>query len=149
VLEALDRGGLIQPFLRAGVRIRRIQVLGPGLREVASQSFADSGSVYGFQCSLPQWRTEAILREHLERLGLEVEFGAEVTSLEDDAEGVRVTFLSGGRAETVTAAYILNAGGGHSVARHSMHEVLLGETYAGWLWCERRASTRMLPYEIG
>ena len=30
VLEILDRAGLIEPFLRAGVRIRHIQLLGPG-----------------------------------------------------------------------------------------------------------------------
>ena len=38
VLEILDRGGLIEPFLRAGVRIRHIQLLGPGLREIGTAS---------------------------------------------------------------------------------------------------------------
>jgi 2-polyprenyl-6-methoxyphenol hydroxylase-like FAD-dependent oxidoreductase len=36
ILEMLDRGGLIEPFLRAGVRIRQVQLLGPGLREIAT-----------------------------------------------------------------------------------------------------------------
>src|SRR6266404_6234095 len=90
VLEMLERGGLIEPFLRAAVRIRHIQLLGPGLREIASEHFADTGCAYEFQCSLPQWRTEAILREHLERLGLEVELGTEVTSIEDAPDGLRV-----------------------------------------------------------
>jgi 2-polyprenyl-6-methoxyphenol hydroxylase-like FAD-dependent oxidoreductase len=30
-LEIIDRGGLIEPFLRAGMRIRQVQLLGPGL----------------------------------------------------------------------------------------------------------------------
>ena len=30
VLEIIDRGGLIEPFLRAGVHIKRTQILGPG-----------------------------------------------------------------------------------------------------------------------
>jgi 2-polyprenyl-6-methoxyphenol hydroxylase-like FAD-dependent oxidoreductase len=131
VLEMLERGGLIEPFLRTGVRIRHIQLLGPGLREIASEHFADTGCAYEFQCSLPQWRTEAILREHLESLGLEVEFGTEVTSVEDDPEGVRLTLDTGGRTESVTAAYVLGAGGGHSITRHSMQEHLGGETYDG------------------
>ncbi len=131
VLEILDRGGLIEPFLRAGVRIRHIQLLGPGLREIVSANFADIGCEYEFQCSLPQWRTEAILREHLESLGLEIEFGTEVTSIEDDPAGLRVTLDTGGRTEVVTAAYVLGAGGGHSVTRHSMQEHLAGETYDG------------------
>ena len=104
VLEMLERGGLIEPFLRAGVRIRNIQLLGPGLREIASEHFADTGCAYEFQCSLPQWRTEAILREHLERLGLEVELSTEVTSIEDAPDGLRVTLDTGGRKETVSAA---------------------------------------------
>src|SRR5215472_4165890 len=37
VLEMLERGGLIEPFLRAGVRIRHHQLLGPGLREIVSE----------------------------------------------------------------------------------------------------------------
>jgi 2-polyprenyl-6-methoxyphenol hydroxylase-like FAD-dependent oxidoreductase len=131
VLEVLARGGLIEPFLRAGVRIRHIQLLGPGLREIATANLADIGSGYEFQCSLPQWRTEAILRERLESLGLEIEFGTEVTLIEDDPAGLRVTLDTGGRTEPVTAAYVLGAGGGHSVTRHSMDEHLDGETYGG------------------
>ncbi len=131
VLEILDRGGLIEPFLRASVRIRHIRLLGPGLREIACASLADIGCKYEFQCSLPQWRTEAILRDHLQNLGLEVEFGTDVTAIEDDPAGLRVTLDSFGRTETITAAYVLGAGGGHSVTRHSMQEHLTGETYGG------------------
>jgi len=131
VLEMLERGGLSEAFLRAGVHIRRLQLLGPGLQEIVSESFADAGCRYDFQCSLPQWRTEAILREHLDRSGLQVEFGTEVTAIEDDPDGVRVTLATGGRTETITAAYLLGAGGGHSITRHSMHEHLTGETYYG------------------
>jgi 2-polyprenyl-6-methoxyphenol hydroxylase-like FAD-dependent oxidoreductase len=131
VLEIIDRAGLIEPFLRAGVRIRHIQLLGPDLREIVTANFADVGCEYEFQCSLPQWRTEAILREHLVSLGLEIEFGTEVTSIEDDPAGLRVTLDTGGRTEVVTAAYVLGAGGGHSVTRHSMQEHLAGETYDG------------------
>jgi 2-polyprenyl-6-methoxyphenol hydroxylase-like FAD-dependent oxidoreductase len=131
VLEIIDRGGLIEPFLRAGVRIKRIQLLGPGLREIVTADFADLGCKYEFQCSLPQWRTEAILREHLASLGLEIEFGTEVTSIEEDPAGLRVTLDARGRTEVVAAAYVLGAGGGHSVTRHSMHEHLAGTTYGG------------------
>ena len=131
VLEILERGGLIEPFLRAGVRIRHIQLLGPGLREIATADLAGIGCRYEFQCSLPQWRTEAILREHLGRLGLAVEFGTEVTSIEDDPAGLRVKLDVGGRMEVVTTAYVLGAGGAHSVTRHSMQEHLAGESYDG------------------
>jgi 2-polyprenyl-6-methoxyphenol hydroxylase-like FAD-dependent oxidoreductase len=89
VLEMLDRAGLIDPFLQASVRIRHLHVLGPGLRELASTDLGSIGGVYPFQCSLPQWRTETILREHLAGLGLAIEFGTEVISVEDDPAGLR------------------------------------------------------------
>jgi 2-polyprenyl-6-methoxyphenol hydroxylase-like FAD-dependent oxidoreductase len=114
VLEMLARAGLVEPFLEAGVAIKHIQLLGPGLREIASEHFADTGSPYEFQCSLPQWRTEAILRGHLARHGLKVEFDTEVTSVEAEADGVRITLKRGGGSEIVDAAYVLGAGGGHS-----------------------------------
>jgi 2-polyprenyl-6-methoxyphenol hydroxylase-like FAD-dependent oxidoreductase len=131
VLEILDRGGVIEPFLRAGVRIRHIELLGPGLAQIAVATFAGIGCKYEFQCSLPQWRTEAILREHLNSLGIRIEFGTEVTSIDDDPAGLRVTLAAGGRTEVLTAAYVLGAGGAHSVTRHSMQEHLAGETYDG------------------
>src|SRR5262245_56416003 len=64
VLEILDRAGLVEPFLRAGVHIKQVHLLGPGLQEIATARFAGIGCKYEFQCSLPQWRTETILREH-------------------------------------------------------------------------------------
>jgi 2-polyprenyl-6-methoxyphenol hydroxylase-like FAD-dependent oxidoreductase len=131
VLEMLDRAGLIDPFLRASVHIRHLQLMGPGLQEIGSTNLADIGCTYSFQCSLPQWRTETILRERLGSLGLEIEFGTEVTSIEEDAAGLRVTLEAGGRTEVITPAYVLGAGGGHSITRHSMQEHLVGETYDG------------------
>lgn len=131
VLEMIDRAGLIEPFLRASARIRHIEMLGPGLREIAITDFGDIGCTYEFQCGLPQWRTEAILREHLESFGLKVEFGTDVMSIYDDPAGLRVMLQRNGRTEAVTAAYVLGAEGGHSITRHSMHEHLAGETYGG------------------
>jgi 2-polyprenyl-6-methoxyphenol hydroxylase-like FAD-dependent oxidoreductase len=84
-LDTIDRAGLIEPFLRAGVRIKQVRMLGPGLREIASTQFAGIGCKYEFQCSLPQWRTETILREHLQSVGIDIEYGTEVQSIEDGA----------------------------------------------------------------
>lgn len=134
VLASLERSGLIEPFLHAGTRIKRLQLLGPGLHEISSDDFTAAGGAYPFQCSLPQWRTETILREHLQELGLEIEFGTEVKSIEDRPDGLRVTLEAGSRRETVTMAYVLGAGGGHSVTRHSMQEQLGGQTYDGQYW---------------
>ena len=63
--------------------------------------------------------------------GAQVEFGVEATSIEADGDGVTVTLDKGGRKEVVRADYLIGAGGGHSVTRHSMQERLDGETYGG------------------
>ncbi|CAH1665388.1 FAD-dependent monooxygenase [Chelatococcus asaccharovorans] len=131
VLEILDRGGLIDPFLQAGTRIEHIQILGPGLRELARADLAGIGCKYEFQCSLPQWRTETILREHLADQGLHVEYGIDVTSIDEGPTGVEVALETDGRTETLDAAYVLGAGGGHSVTRHMMGQHLVGSTYDG------------------
>jgi 2-polyprenyl-6-methoxyphenol hydroxylase-like FAD-dependent oxidoreductase len=131
VLEIIDRGGLIEPFLRAGVHIRQVQLLGPGLQEIVTANFAGIDCKYEFQCSLPQWRTEEILREHLHSRGIRIEYGTDVKSIEEDAAGLRVTLDADGRPEVLTAAYVLGAGGAHSVTRHSMQEHLEGDTYDG------------------
>lgn len=131
VLETLDRSGLVEPFLKAGTRIEHIQILGPGLRELTIADFTGIGCKYEFQCSLPQWRTETILREHLAGQGLAIEYGTDVQALEDGPAGVRVTLAVDGRTEIMNAAYVLGAGGGHSPTRHAMGQHLIGETYAG------------------
>jgi len=92
-LDVVERAGLIEPFLRAGVRIRQAQLLGPGLREISTTRFAGIGCKYEFQCSLPQWQTETILRDRLQSLGVTIEYGTEVKSIEDDPAGLRVTLV--------------------------------------------------------
>ena len=72
-----------------------------------------------------------MLRDHLAGQGLQVEFGVEATSIAADGDGVTVTLDKNGRKEVVRADYLIGAGGGHSVTRHSMEEHLDGETYGG------------------
>jgi 2-polyprenyl-6-methoxyphenol hydroxylase-like FAD-dependent oxidoreductase len=131
ILETLDRGGVVEPFLAHSMRIHEIELLGPGLKRIALVELAGLGCKYEFQCSQPQWLTETVLRDHLARQGLQVDFGAEATSIEPDGDGVVVTLDKDGRKEAVRADYLIGAGGGHSVTRHSMQERLDGETYGG------------------
>ena len=79
VLETLDRGGVVEPFLADSMRIKEIELLGPELKRIVFVELAGLGCKYEFQCSQPQWRTEAVLRDHLAGQGVQVEFGAEAT----------------------------------------------------------------------
>ena len=131
VLEVLHRAGVIEPFLADSARIKEIELLGPGQARVGLVELAGLGCKYEFQCSQPQWRTESVLRDHLAGQGLQVEFGVEATSIAADGDGVTVSLDKNGRKEVVRADYLIGAGGGHSITRHSMEEHLDGETYGG------------------
>ena len=130
-LEILDKAGVIEPFLAESVRIKEIELLGPGPARIGLAQLAGLGCKYEFQCSQPQWRTEAVLRGHMAGQGLQVEFGVEATSIETDGDGVTVILDKGGRKEVVRADYLIGAGGSHSLTRRSMQEHLDGETYGG------------------
>ena len=131
VLEVLDKAGVIQPFLADSARIKEVELLGPEQARIGLAQLAGVGCKYEFQCSQPQWRTESVLRDHLAGQGLQVEFGVEATSIKADGDGVTVTLDKGGRKEVVRADYLIGAGGGHSLTRHSMEQHLDGETYGG------------------
>jgi 2-polyprenyl-6-methoxyphenol hydroxylase-like FAD-dependent oxidoreductase len=131
VLEVLDRAGVIDRFLDAGVHISEIELLGPGLKPIALTKLAGLGCKYEFQCSQPQWLTEKILRERLASQGLEIEFGVEVKGIETAGDRLEVTLNKGGRTEVARPAYLIGAGGAHGPTRHTMQEHLDGETYGG------------------
>jgi 2-polyprenyl-6-methoxyphenol hydroxylase-like FAD-dependent oxidoreductase len=131
VLDIVDRAGLIEPFLSAGVHIKHSELMGPGMRRIMTADFDGVGCRHEFQCSQPQWRTEQILRDHLAARGVKVEYGAEVAAIDPGPVTLRVTIDVGGRTEVVNPPYLLGAGGSHSITRHSMNERLVGETYRG------------------
>ena len=131
LLEILDKARVIGPFLAESVRIKEIELLGPGQVRIRLAQFAGLGCKYEFQCSQPQWRTEAVLRDHLAGQGLQVEFGVEATSIAADGDGVTVILDKLAPKEVVRADYLIGAGGGHSLTRQSMQEHLDGETYGG------------------
>ena len=77
LLEVLHKSGVVEPFLASSMRTREIELLGPQLKQVGLTKLAGLGCKYEFQCSQPQWRTEAVLRDHLAGQGVKVEFGVE------------------------------------------------------------------------
>ena len=70
---------------------------------------------------IPQWRNQELLRARLEELGGGVLLGTELTSFEQDADGVtaRLT-LADGSARTVRAGYLVASDGGRSTVRRAL-----------------------------
>jgi 2-polyprenyl-6-methoxyphenol hydroxylase-like FAD-dependent oxidoreductase len=65
---------------------------------------------------------EPVLKARTEELGAELRFGTEVTSFEQDADGVMATLRDrdSGRTHTVRAAYMVAADGAHSRVRERL-----------------------------
>ena len=131
-LEVLHQAGIADRVLEASEHLRFGRVFDSDLRCVTEMPFAGAGCRWEFQCSLPQWRTEQILTGRLAELGGTVERAREVVSVTEQDQDVVVELRRPeGATETVTASWVVGAGGAASVTRGSMAETLLGTTYAG------------------
>ena len=79
-----------------------------------------------------QSRHEEILRTHLQKVGVEVEWGVEMEGFEQHADHVSVTLkrtISGvDTVETTTTPYLLSAEGAHSIVRKKLDLGFYGET---------------------
>ncbi len=131
-LEILAQVGLLDRVLEASVQLPFARLFDSELAPIGEMKFADAGCEWGFQCSLPQWSTERILAERLTELGGTVQHGVEAHSLETEDDRVLLSLdHADGTRETVSADWVLGAGGAHSITREEMHELLTGDTYAG------------------
>ena len=136
-LEILQQAGCLDRVLGASVHVGFARVFDADLRclsELAFSGLASSGvrCPWEFQCSLPQWRTEQILTERLTELGGAVDRGISVVSLTERDDSVLAGLQEAdGTRHRVEAAWVIGAGGAHSLTRASMDEHLAGSTYPG------------------
>ena len=75
---------------------------------------------YYFQTNerLPQYATEEVLRRRMAGLPtVEARFGWTATSVEQDADGVRVVVERDGEREVLSGDYVVGCDGGHSLVR--------------------------------
>jgi 2-polyprenyl-6-methoxyphenol hydroxylase-like FAD-dependent oxidoreductase len=73
---------------------------------------------------VPQFLTEAVMRERLAELGHKAQFGRELTGFSQDAEGVTAQVGD----EVVRARYLVGSDGGRSFVRHALGVDFPGET---------------------
>ncbi|QIS04775.1 3-(3-hydroxyphenyl)propionate hydroxylase [Nocardia brasiliensis] len=77
---------------------------------------------------LGQSKTEAILRDRLAELGVQVELGTALGTFTQDATGVTATLVRDDGTETVRAAYLVGADGGRSTVRKTLGIAFEGST---------------------
>jgi 2-polyprenyl-6-methoxyphenol hydroxylase-like FAD-dependent oxidoreductase len=92
------------------------------------QREATPAEPYLIPLMVPQFLTEAVLRERLAELGHRPHFGCELTAFEQDAEGVTAEIRSAKGEQTLRARYLVGADGGKSYVRHALNIEFPGET---------------------
>ena len=83
---------------------------------------------YFIPLMIPQFLTEAIMRERLAELGHRVEFGCALTGFEQDADGVSARLDRAGSEELVHVRYLIGADGGRSFVRGALGIEFPGKT---------------------
>ncbi|MFJ7777202.1 FAD-dependent oxidoreductase [Streptomyces yangpuensis] len=128
-LEVLDDLGVYEEIEAAGAPYPVGMVWQDGVRTREHRMFddvaPDEGAPYAGPWMVPQWRTQEILATRLAELGGEIAFGREAAGVEQDAEGVTVTFAAGA---PVRARYAVAADGGRSTVRRALGIGMTGET---------------------
>jgi len=133
-LEMLDSLGLAGEFVARDARVRGF-TMWDGRRRLARVEYSTLDTAFPFLLDIPQDETEAILRAHLARLGVEVEQGSEVLDLAC-ADG-HVALTARGLDEqtlTIRASYVVGCDGAHSTIRRLVGLPFDGHGYAHeWL----------------
>jgi 2-polyprenyl-6-methoxyphenol hydroxylase-like FAD-dependent oxidoreductase len=125
-LEMLERVGVVDELIDAGVAIRGFQITADG-KQLAQLSFEGVDSPYPVTISLPQTETERILAVRLAELGVTIDRDLELVGLEQDEASVRSRVRHGdGREETIESAWIAGTDGSHSGVREALGARLEG-----------------------
>jgi 2-polyprenyl-6-methoxyphenol hydroxylase-like FAD-dependent oxidoreductase len=115
-LEIFEALGLVDRFLEAGCRQRRILIHADGER-LGELDLADCGSRYGFNLGLSEEVTEAILTHHLESQGGTVQRSCRLVALAPHGEGVSATVACGEQEHAVEARWVVGCDGLRSTTR--------------------------------
>ena len=121
--------GIVERFLAQGRRVRGATLYEKGHRtDLDIYSAGKNITRYNFGLMLEQTETEKLLYARLQGLGGELEWGTELTGLEQREDGVSATLVRNGRPETVHARYLVAADGASSTVRKRVGVPFTGNT---------------------
>lgn len=129
VLELLDRVGVGQKLVGGGHYFDQMNYYSQKKMIGLIRFDRLRGVGYPFAITIPQWRTEEILEEHLASLGGEIEYDTTFTDGSQDQAGVRCRLrLPDGRTQTRTYDYVVGADGHNSTVREQFGFRFAGRT---------------------
>jgi 2-polyprenyl-6-methoxyphenol hydroxylase-like FAD-dependent oxidoreductase len=123
-LELLNARGIADDLVARGIAVSEVAPA-PG----AVLRLDEFDTPYPMVLIAPQSATEHLLEERALRLGVRIEYGAEVVGLRQDAEGVSVDVARSGGVTTERAKYVVGCDGSHSAVRELAGIDFVGEHY--------------------
>ncbi len=121
--EFFEQMGLGQAFVDAGFACYGVSVFVDGQR-VGHLELESPESRFDSALMIPQHKTEAILRDHLRQLGVEVTMASKLASLEQSEDQVTTHLESGA---TIRSRWVVGCDGAHSGVRHALNLAFDGE----------------------
>lgn len=117
-LEVWDDMGIAREMIDEGLWIDGLRSIIHGQPD-SDKRLELSDLPYG-ELGLPQYETERLLTRHLHRLGLSVERGVALRTIQQDGSGVNVQLEKEGTIEQASFRYVVGCDGAHSTVRHAM-----------------------------
>ncbi|MFF0135398.1 FAD-dependent monooxygenase [Streptomyces sp. NPDC005227] len=141
-LEIWDHIGLARTALEAAVPMYGQLSYVNGVEQPRIDLVLPPEVPYGF-AAMPQYETERILDEFLQRFGTTIDRGTQLVSFDQDLDGVTVALRSAsGAEEEVRARYLVGCDGAHSTVRKQLgltfegsafpEEYMLGDVEVDW-----------------
>ncbi|GLW53442.1 FAD-dependent monooxygenase [Kitasatospora phosalacinea] len=134
-LEIYDQMGILPDLMPKGRKVQKFTLHQNGRKLAALDAdYSQLTTRYPMTVMVDQAITERVLRDAVSRLGVEVEWGTRLESLEHDADGATAVLgRADGTRETVRVPWLVGCDGGHSTVRKLLGLTLVGDSSETWL----------------
>jgi pentachlorophenol monooxygenase len=146
-LEVFEGMGVLRRILDAAVLMRGQIVYVNGERVAKLDMTLPQDVPFGF-IAIPQYATEAILREELAMHGVLVQRGVRLTGFEQDDDGVTATMAGDAGEQILRAAYLVGADGAHSATRKGLGLTFDGAAFRGAVHARRRRGALVISARL-
>lgn len=132
-LELLEQMNLISDFLEKGIRTNYMDYHFQNYTNTPRLDFTELDSTYPFMLTINQTETENILRNHLNLLGIKIEWNTELVSFEEQNETIstKLVHTTDQKEEIVEVDWLIGCDGYHSAVRKGLNISLDGSDYEG------------------
>ncbi|MBF6336659.1 FAD-dependent monooxygenase [Nocardia abscessus] len=127
-LEVFEGLGVLRRILDAAIQLRGQLVYVNGAEVARTELTLPADVPYAF-VGLPQYVTERILRERLAETGTRIERATELTTFDQDDNGVRAVLSAADGEHCVDAQFLIGCDGAHSVVRKTLGLAFQGAAF--------------------